>query len=290
MKDKKKLVIGLIILAIISLLTLLLLYVFKSNKELEPIEISSNSFKEVTSDDEYFTLQNIINKYFDIIESGNTKDIMSVLDDKYVSSNNIVSSNAINILNIPDGDTSFVLSYAYCSNNNINQYCVLNGYSTSVTMDDSISYTESLSFFATINKSSHTFKIYPLANWDDWTNFVNKYDYKQAISLKATYDDSNIPLENKLKMYINEYMNLLYLNPEKAYDMLGEKSKRVYDTFDKFKSDIEYIYNNLSPTVFSYSTELKNSKNYYYILDNSQKPIEIIETRPMNYTLNIEIN
>lgn len=290
MKEKKKLLIGLVILVVVSLLTLLLLYLFKSNKEAEPVNISSGSFKEITSDNEYFTLQGIINNYYDILESNNAKDMIDVLDEKYMSVKGINSSNVLSSITIPNGDASFVLKNAYCSNSNINQYCALNGYMISVTMEDSISYVDSLSFFATINKNSHTFKIYPLDTWENWSSFVNKYDYNQPSSLKSSYEDSNITLENKIKIYINEYMNLLYLNPEKAYEMLGEKSKKVYNTFDKFKLDIEYIYNNLSPTVFSYKNKTNNSKNYYYIMDNSQNPIEIIEDSPMNYTLDMEFN
>ena len=96
---------------------------------------------------------------------------------------------------------------------------------------------------------------------------------------------ANISEKNKLVLYINEFLNLLFLDSEKAFSMLDDNTKSKYLGYEDFYNQIDYIYEILSTNIFSYTTDDTYNYKVYKIQDNNQRNISISEYRTMNYKI-----
>jgi len=78
---------------------------------------------------------------------------------------------------------------------------------------------------------------------------------------------------------------MLFFDPELAYNMLTADTKNKYLNYADFYNQIPDVYNNLSSAIFAYSKKEKEDIIEYYIKDDSQNDIKIIEYDIMNFKI-----
>lgn len=289
MNEKKKLKITLIIVAIFALIAVLVLFLNKNEgtNENELIKLSYDNFKEINRDSEIFTIQNIINDYYLKISKKKSSEIIDSLNSKFVQNNDINVENVIEKLNSNYQDISFYINEVYGFNQNNYSYYIINGFLFNyIISTEEIIYEKDIVYFIILNKNENTYSIYPLKGINYWETFVNNYESKNEI-LKSKYKSYNVSEENKIKMYINIFLNFLYLDNERAYSMLDKNTREYFGSKENFKANVDVIYNRISPTIFSYSKEEKNDQIVYKIKDNNQNNITITESMIMKYTISL---
>lgn len=158
--EKIELVI-IVILVVVFGGTLIYSRLFVNNAEENKID---NTVIALQDENRFFTIDSAISKYISYVASGDTANIIKLLDTNFVSNNNITSNNLFNY--IESYDTNYVGStrevYQVSYNDNIYKYYVkvrlLNEDFVSSTF---VKYTY---FEVTINENNLTFAVAPISS------------------------------------------------------------------------------------------------------------------------------
>ena len=298
MKQKKKVIIIIIVLLIIFTVTVLLLVNNSDDNNETPgnntnTNIDNSSIEDVRintleDEDRFFTLQRIINNYYDIIRSNDAEILYNVLVENYIYNNNITVNNVLSILDNSYEDTSYIAKdIQYIEGENITYY-IINGYLLNqIIVTEELQYNSDVNFMVIIK--NNTYAIYPLQDVDI-NEFLERYDFKndENINFANTYTNVFVVVENKLTTYINEFLTLMFVDSQRAYNMLSDESKDLYGSLDNFNQRLYNIYQSISPVVFSYYVNELDDYVEYDIIDNNTNRITIYEYNTMNYSLNID--
>ena len=298
MKQKKKVIIIIIVLLIIFTVTVLLLVNNSDDNNETPgnntnTNIDNSSIEDVRintleDEDRFFTLQRIINNYYDIIRSNDAEILYNVLVENYIYNNNITVNNVLSILDNSYEDTSYIAKdIQYIEGENITYY-IINGYLLNqIIVTEELQYNSDVNFMVIIK--NNTYAIYPLQDVDI-NEFLERYDFKndENINSANTYTNVFVVVENKLTTYINEFLTLMFVDSQRAYNMLSDESKDLYGSLDNFNQRLYNIYQSISPVVFSYYVNELDDYVEYDIIDNNTNRITIYEYNTMNYSINID--
>ena len=298
MKQKKKVIIIIIVLLIIFTVTVLLLVNNSDDNNETPgnntnTNIDNSSIEDVRintleDEDRFFTLQRIINNYYDIIRSNDAEILYNVLVENYIYNNNITVNNVLSILDNSYEDTSYIAKdIQYIEGENITYY-IINGYLLNqIIVTEELQYNSDVNFMVIIK--NNTYAIYPLQDVDI-NEFLERYDFKndENINFANTYTNVFVVVENKLTTYINEFLTLMFVDSQRAYNMLSDESKDLYGSLDNFNQRLYNIYQSISPVVFSYYVNELDDYVEYDIIDNNTNRITIYEYNTMNYSINID--
>lgn len=299
MKQKKKVIIIIIILLIIFTVTVLLLVNnsdddnnetpgTNTNTNIDNSSIEDVRINTLEDEDRFFTLQRIINNYYDIIRSNDAERLYNVLVENYIYNNNITVNNVLSVLDNSYEDTSYIAKdIQYIEGENITYY-IINGYLLNqIIVTEELQYNSDVNFMVIIK--NNTYAIYPLQDVDI-NEFLERYDFKndENINFANTYTNVFVVVENKLTTYINEFLTLMFVDSQRAYNMLSDESKDLYGSLDNFNQRLYNIYQSISPVVFSYYVNELDDYVEYDIIDNNTNRITIYEYNTMNYSLNID--
>ena len=299
MKQKKKVIIIIIVLLIIFTVTVLLLVNnsdddnnetpgTNTNTNIDNSSIEDIRINTLEDEDSFFTLQRIINNYYDIIRSNDAERLYNVLVENYIYNNNITLNNVLSILDNSYEDTSYIAKdIQYIEGENITYY-IINGYLLNqIIVTEELQYNSDVNFMVIIK--NNTYAIYPLQDVDI-NEFLERYDFKndENINFANTYTNVFVVVENKLTTYINEFLTLMFVDSQRAYNMLSDESKDLYGSLDNFNQRLYNIYQSISPVVFSYYVNELDDYVEYDIIDNNTNRITIYEYNTMNYSINID--
>lgn len=299
MKQKKKVIIIIIVLLIIFTVTVLLLVNnsdddnnetpgTNTNTNIDNSSIEDVRINTLEDEDRFFTLQRIINNYYDIIRSNDAERLYNVLVENYIYNNNITLNNVLSILDNSYEDTSYIAKdIQYIEGENITYY-IINGYLLNqIIVTEELQYNSDVNFMVIIK--NNTYAIYPLQDVDI-NEFLERYDFKndENINSANTYTNVFVVVENKLTTYINEFLTLMFVDSQRAYNMLSDESKDLYGSLDNFNQRLYNIYQSISPVVFSYYVNELDDYVEYDIIDNNTNRITIYEYNTMNYSINID--
>ena len=299
MKQKKKVIIIIIVLLIIFTVTVLLLVNnsdddnnetpgTNTNTNIDNSSIEDVRINTLEDEDRFFTLQRIINNYYDIIRSNDAERLYNVLVENYIYNNNITVNNVLSVLDNSYEDTSYIAKdIQYIEGENITYY-IINGYLLNqIIVTEELQYNSDVNFMVIIK--NNTYAIYPLQDVDI-NEFLERYDFKndENINFANTYTNVFVVVENKLTTYINEFLTLMFVDSQRAYNMLSDESKDLYGSLDNFNQRLYNIYQSISPVVFSYYVNELDDYVEYDIIDNNTNRITIYEYNTMNYSINID--
>lgn len=302
MKDSKKYIIIIIVL-ILVVLSLLAVYIsIKDRNDNTNVNIGNSSSNNgnnndndndiidkdkinqnkqlLENEDLYFRIYLTLNDYYRNIHLGNKKEIYNVLEDGYKKDNNLTEDNVLNYIKADYSDSTYIIKEIYYNPNSRVTYYFTNGYLYNNSEDDESSYYDSVKFIVIIKNNHYVIK--PLDNSVNYLNYVNN-----CVIEDININNSNILLnntineQNKLILYLNEFLNLLIYNPERAYNMLDANTLKKYTDYNNFYSERNNIFNKLSTNILSYN----KSDNIYRIKDFKQNDIIITEERILDYKI-----
>lgn len=278
----KIIVIVLLILIITSVLAIFISMKNRDNNEnvIDNMVVENKEIKRLDNDI-VFTLQDIINDYYETISQSNYEKLYNLLDEDYLKENNINKQNISTIIMDKYGDASFFVNKVLCNNDRIIRYYFINGYL--LNFDTNI-YEKNINFIVIVKNGKYV--INPIGN-----NDIDIYSKNYSLINKNIKDTNSFKIKNisdksKMITYIALFLNMLDVDSLKAYNMLDEKTKEKYGSYEIFLSLKNTIYNEITPTVFAYSVEKDENQIFYYLKDNKQKSIGIIEYYPMDFVIN----
>lgn len=294
--NKKHFIIGCVIVGIILYLLFLYLSPNKNgqltvnnstNQEdtLVNDEMTIHPLEEVSNYKEFFTINDILNQYFQNIAEQDFDKAINKIDKNY--------RNKVDITADVEGTgITFISTDMYSKGINNKYYYFVEG-----TKQTYHSYLETIKeennvyFVIILDTSKRIFSIIPADISTNLSIYANTYkmDITEIESNEDNYYvTSKITDENITKYYLNYYKNLLYMNTEKAYNMLTSSTKEQYPSLEIFTNNLETLYTSISTNLLGYQVKGENGKRSYYSLNSKDVRITIDEKSIMDFVVTID--
>ena len=297
MDSKKKKI--LIIAVVILILILFIFYLINNrnsnitvnNPNSNPNYVPNNNEQDyklvdLTDSNIFFAIQNVINNYYSLLAEKNNQALYKILDNSFKSENNIDEFNASNVIYSNYESVSYTAKEIYYKNINYLTYYFVNGYLFSQSMmGDNLLYDDNLNFLVIVSNNSYVIR--PLKNVSNILTFAT--DYKgENISIQSGYNLQELEVKDnkKLEFYLNDFINLMFLDSNRAYQMLDEKMLIKYPNLSSFENDIENIYELINSQIFGINLKEENNLKIYTINDEKNHTIIITEEKIMKYKIN----
>lgn len=264
-----------------------------ANPPITPPEEPGGSENEFTTDiialndyDEFFTVSRIINNYYEDVVSRNTRQVLDLLDVDYKAQMGIQANNVFQIIESDYHSVTYTPMEVYYNAESVVTYYFVSGYLEDVDItDDSSRYYDPVNFLVIVNKNTKHYSITPLSNSLNISNYALEYELVLKDLENNTYEDVRTAEESILITYLNVFRDLLYLDNERAYQMLSDDTKELYFDSSDFLEHQEEIYNYVPSTVFGYSKEEEGEQVIYTIVDEHQNQFVIYENKVMDFQI-----
>lgn len=255
---------------------------------------SSNqiSFGVVNDYQIYFNINSIINKYYMEITNGNYKQVLGMLDDYYIKSNNITGSNITNFITTGYQNITFYSKSMYMKSNKKLAYYFVDGEEQLYSFtEQKLTEKEHVTYLVTVDKVNDTFGIMPIAT-KTLADYARNYTIssKKEITANAynSYFIDSISDEIICSYYINYFKTMLYLNSEKAYNMLDSDYKNTFIDYEDFVNNLQSIYEKLNTKIMNYAIKGDNGKRIYSTISENSARIRMTENSILNFKISIE--
>lgn len=273
---------------------------FESELELKP----SNELKISEYNNYYITFNDYINKYFDYILSQNSEGLLNLLSSDFINDEKISASNVLdNVDNINTNTTYNVKKiYELDTSVSVKNYFVYGYISNEETRNNG--QKEKCNFVIKLDYENNAFSIAPYGkifnNYikysDDKVEQKNTIDYeKMSMKIKSNADNKiileNISDEKIVQKYFNLYIEDSRYYTKNAYNYLDEEFKQKrFGSFENYRNYIKNIINMLMTSKLEkYKVNYYNDYKEYICQDNYGNYYIFKETRPMEYTLILDI-
>lgn len=286
-RNKVLIIIG-VIIGIISILAIILSFFVKKDKTPddkppidEPTLILKKDIERLNDEDTFFTIQNILNEYYELVTSNSSK-LNNIVDPDYLKNNTLSSLNPNNFKVV-----NFTPEKIYYNPGSSITYYFITGSVEDLDMllDESTFY-KNINNLLIVDERTNKYVIRPISNNINIEDYAKNYNIlEKEITSDYTFNKTTIKEENKLTLYLNNYKSLLISDPEKAYSILTDAAKGKYDDYNDFYSNIESIYERLSTKIFGISKKENGKQNIYNIIDDNQNNIIIYENNIMDYKI-----
>lgn len=301
-EQKKVLIIIGVILVSIAIITLIISAFIKDEEpDIKPPEENMPSHKMnreislIKSEKAIFSIHEILNEYFRVL-SENDLGVLKFLDNDFITEKDINDNNALtkfdefygtnlrNNQNMQDYNDKLIVTFIpnkiYSNSPSDTVYYFVSGYMTANTIKNA-------NFLIIVNNGKYVIK--PLdSSISDIEGYANNYDiiYREIDNDNKFGVYSSISEENKISLYLNEFKNMLYKNPKRAYDMLYEP----ISTYDVFLTNKEELYDKLSIRVLEKGKQVLDDYTLYTIYDYNNNRINIYEYSIFNFKIEYELN
>lgn len=292
-KNKKKvLIVIVIILVLITLLTILLSFVFRNegenpNNNPNQNNVISKNIERLTNEKQFFTIQQIINDFYLTLSNHKTSDLLNLLDSDYILERNINANNLYTYLKNNYEVTSYVAKSIYYNPNSSVTYYFVNGYLIDISlMSDENHYYDSINYLIIVDEKNNHYQIRPIDNQTDIFEYAKEYDImNREINNSFEFSLVSVNEENKLAMYMNEFLNFLIYDSNRAYQLLNNDTQKMYGNSETFKTKTLDIYSQFSSKIFSYSVKESGNMKIYTVKDDKQNNITIYESAVMDFKI-----
>lgn len=294
--QKKVLILVFVILILIALITVVYSLFIENASNNEPTNnsnVPNNNENNLVTEisllddyDEFFTVSNIINDFYDSLISKEVENILNLLDEDYKKDMGIQANNVLNILNNNYHTVTYTPMEIYYNKDSIITYYFVNGYTEDVNLDDDTSkYNSSVNFMIIVNKQTKRYAITPLKNNLDIESYAKSYELEEKQLNYNYYEEASTSTNSVLITYLNVFRDLLFLDNERAYQMLDDNVKKKYNSYQDFALQNEELYDYIPSNIFGYSVIEDNGQNIYKVVDENQREVTIYEIGIMNYRI-----
>ena len=254
-----------------------------SNKPIINKEIS-----RLNDSDEYFTVQNVINYFYDVREQNNTKELFDLLNKEYISNNGITEDNILDNINLANDNVNFNAEEIYYNVRSNITYYFLKGYLVGDSFIKEDTYNDNV-YFLVIVDIDNNYVIMPLNDIKNIEEYAKNYDIKEIeINNNTKFRITELEDQDKIINYINTFTDLMFLDVNKAYDMLDEETKEIYSSKNLFTNNINSIYENLFTSFYATSMKENEDNNVYKVQDRNYNTITITEYYPNDYKIGLK--
>ena len=147
------------------------------------------------------------------------------------------------------------------------------------TYDDNI-------YFLVIVDMDNNYSIMPLSDINNIEEYAKNYDIKETyIDNNTLFTETNLEEQDKIINYINNYSDLMFLDVDKAYNMLDDNTKEIYLNKNIFADNITNIYEKLFTSFYATSSKENTDNIVYKVQNHDGDTITITEYYPNDYKI-----
>lgn len=266
------------------------------------VDYSSNNPQDVTEKNEYYTICNILNNYFKILNKNNSiyyidnerdeklqqEYLYDIIDKEYIRKNSIDKKNILEKIKIYNEDLIFVpVKLKVIEKEKINKYMAYG-----VIQDFDNNNIQDIYVYISLDKENKTYSIEPIyQDIKDVDNFeFENNNIEIEKNYNNTYQNQNITNEYIVTQYLNNYKRLVISKSELVYDLIDEEYKNIrFGSFQKYKS---YIDNNIEyiNKIRLEKYQVNNNSNYieYKAVDQYNNEYIFIEDNNLNLKIKLD--
>ena len=271
----------------------------KVNNETERINNNTNNttngdnvqFSSVKDYQAFFSINSLINKFYENVTKNNPKDVIGMFDADYVNKNSINANNLSNFVDTNYQEITFYSKSMYVKSKKNVYYYFVNGEEQQYNFyDEILSEKEDSMFMVIVDKNNDTFSITPLTT-PSLFEYAQNYTISDKKNVKSnaynTFFNDTFSDQTICSYYLNYYSILLYLNSEKAYAMLADDTKKEFNDLEDFVKKLEDTYAKITPKLLSYSVTGENGHRTYIAIGENNYRFELTESSIMNFKIKI---
>ena len=251
-------------------------------------DVISTNIERLKNAPEFFAIQEAINNFYIVLTNENASEFLGLLENKYVTENNLTESNVLNIIKTTNPLISYQASTIYYNPKSSVTYYFVNGYVVESTIEEGTpKYIKDVNYLVIVTNNKYVIR--PLGNVADLETYAKNYNkVKIEINNSTKFSKNNVSNDNKVKGYIINFMDLMFYDVNKAYNMLDDQTKEKYPDLNSFISNREVIADNLF-TSFWYTNDNEDSDVFIYKVQNrGGDTITITEYYPNDFKIGFE--
>lgn len=280
-RDDSKTLFIVFIVCIICLLTVL----FFSHK---------NNFKKLASVEDYdvfFTVNNEINSFFNLIIVGNKEKIFDILDKNFVVTNNLNNSNVLSNFDFFNTNCSFKVKKMDYVKIGKNFLYFVNGQIIENTFIETEVKDENFKIIVLHDISNNTYAIYPVFNnnYKEVINSIKKINISKStfnnIVKNYSYTDVDI-----CKLYFADYYDKLINDIDGAYKLLNSNMLERFSNYADFEKYILDNTNKITSSTKLCKMDKYGNERIYTVIDSNENSFVFYENGIMKYKVNISFN
>ena len=253
----------------------------KKEEEKEPV-ITPTLNKEivrVNDIDIIFAIQDTITNFY--IEMFNNKEsAILLLDKNFISKNGIDENNINNFINQTTENVKFIVDEGYYNKDSNMTYYFIKGYTI-----DNINEQDNLYYLLKVDMENN-YAIMPLKDIENLEEYAKDYNLSRLyIDNETSFVTKEISDVNKLNNYIENFKNIMYIDSNRAYNMLNDTTKSKYIDLNTFINDRDNIASRLFDKFDNIDVNEENNMIIYNIKNNNNDSIIITEEYPNDYKI-----
>lgn len=271
------------------------------DSEPEKEEVDVPTFTKLDDYDVFFSLNSLISDYYSGYTIENYDKVMNILDNEYRIRNNIKKENVKNLLNGKIGELTFNSKIIYARENKQMVYYFMQGDIIEVAnilptdpehmgSESRISEEENICFLIIRDKVSNTFSITPLPITTDLYTYAQNYKIKNKTI--SSNKDNNFRITKQsdemiTRRYISYFLNIMYINTEKAFNMLETSYKNSFGTLQNFTYNLDNINGKISSNFLGFNVSGEKGSRIYNVQMRNDARMVITEEGIMNLKIKI---
>ena len=250
------------------------------------------NLENVTSYDLYFSINNIINDYYKQVINKNSEALLNIIDSSYIVSNKINKSNISSFYQDKYQDIAYYAKQMYFkSKNNILYYFVSGETESYNFVEDTLEENDNINYLVIVDRNTNSYSITPLDidtvfNYGSIYNMLNNKVIES--NLNNSYEQKSYSDEEIIIYYLSYFKNILFINSEKAYNMLTNSYKANFFDYETYFNSIPDIYEKISTNFLGISSTGEDTKKTYNVITISEVKIAIFEDSIMNFKVEIK--
>ena len=253
---------------------------------------NSQTLSLVNDYQEFFNINSLINTYYSDITSKKYTEVLKLLDPSYIINNGITEKSITNYIDNRYSEVIYFSKTIYVKAQNGIKYYFINGEEQLYSFgEETLEERENIKYLVIVDTNNgDTYSITPLN-----TNLLFDYaqNYKMLSSKKIEFNNYNKHKKEKYSdqtisvYYLNYFRDILYLNTQKAYNMLSTEYRNTFTDYEDFANHIEEVYSLLNSNIYGYSIDGNDGKRSYSIITMKESYVDFTETSIMNFKVSI---
>lgn len=252
---------------------------------------NSEKLESVSDYNMFFSTYNYVTNYINSVSSGNSDSVYNLLYNEYIIDNNITIDNVLDYVDDISSEISLKVKDMKYVKIKDNYLYYINGSLIKETYDASEIYNDNYEVVLVYDYDNLTYSIYPIldGNANKIINNIKK------ISIIVNNDNKIketelIKKEKICSLYLSDYINYIYSDINKAYELLSDDmKKREFTSVDKFKQYIANNSENISSVADKCLLDNIDDKRVYSVIDKNENRYIFTESSIMNYKVDIYI-
>lgn len=252
---------------------------------------NSEKLEPVSDYNVFFSTYNYVTNYINSVSLGNSNSVYNLLYSEYIVDNNITIDNVFDYVDDISSEISLKVKDMEYVKVKDNYLYYIKGSLIKEDFDTSSIYNDNYEVILVYDYDTLTYSIYPILD----SKASKIIDSIKKISIIVNNDNKIketelVKKEKICSLYLSDYINYIYKDIDKAYELLSDDMKKVYTSSDDFKNYIIDNITKISSTADKCSLENIGDNRVYTVIDKNNNRYIFTEESIMNYEVDIYLS